>query len=174
MSSPRSRIFIKTCNNTDCSSCVLHCLADLKEVRIFRLTYERKTCEWEKDILCFIDSTSSSAQPTRRIPIMVPSIPQPTQQPLREAARETWHYFKFNFTCTKAAAAARKSAHWILFINKVIHKWWDLSSVCESGADGGWRMEVRDASFPVYLYTQMAFREFCSHGEGSGTVLARS
>lgn len=75
---------------------------------------------------------------------MVLSIPQPTLKPPREATRETWHYFKCNFTSTKAAAAARKRAHWILFINKVIHKWWDLSSVCERGCrwgvkDGGER-----------------------------------
>lgn len=67
---------------------------------------------------------------------MVLSIHQPTLLPPREANGKTRHYFRSNFISTKAATA-RQKAHWILFINKVIHKLWDLSSVCERNAGGG-------------------------------------
>lgn len=71
----------------------------------------------------------------------------PTTYAPQGATGETWHYFKCNFASTKAAAAVRRGAHRILFINKFIHKWWDLSRVCERGAGGGerWRWETASA-----------------------------
>lgn len=146
-----SWIFIKTCNNTVCSFSVHSCLSVWNkkwEYSDSSYTGLWKNNLWvEKDILFYIDSTSSSGLPSKLNPIMVLSIPQPTLQPPREAAWETWHYLHSNFTSTKATAA-RKRAHWILFINKVIHKWWVLSSVCEQDAGGGWTMEVKDGLSP--------------------------
>lgn len=174
----RSRIFIKTCNNTDCSYPDHRWLSDLKVgVGIFRQTYERKTCEWKR---------TSSASPTP----LHPEHNHPNTS-------LSWCYLSLGPLCNPSgrlpgrhgttssaislstkAAATRKRAHRILFINKFIHKWWDLSSVWERGADGGWRMEVKDVSFPVYLYTQMGFRRmlrgFCSHGGGWAEGLSAS
>lgn len=52
-----------------------------------------------------------------------------SEPPPPPQGRPTWPYFKSNIASTNAAAVRRR-AHWILFINKVIHKWWDLSSAC--------------------------------------------
>lgn len=53
-------------------------------------------------------------------------------------------------------STVRMEAHWILFINKVIYKWWDLSSVCslfwslgEELKDGGerWTLSLYPLTF---------------------------
>lgn len=95
------------------------------------------------------------------------SIPQTHFATPGEATGETWHHFKSNFSATKAAAT-RKRALCILFINKVIHKWLGLWSVCVRYRWGWWRWNT--SSLPIFSYAPIGRREmlrgFCLYERG--------
>lgn len=145
---PARGFFIKTCNNTDCVFSVHSCLSAMK--REYSDGIRKKNLWVEEDIFC-----SRQLLTSKHIPYHGAIYPPVhSANPPREANREAWHYFKSNFTSTKASAAVRKRARWILFINKVIHKWWELSRVCVcvSEVQVGWGVKDGGERRPLCLY----------------------